>query len=449
MDARILLVSLITAAVLGFGTALCPVPAVAGPDDSPAPAPGPPITSLHGRAAAADSAALASALVPPPARVRLVLTPDAAGRPRPPQELAGVGFEKHSWPEHHDFRSWARYNRVEGLSLHAGFRRPLERRTSLPAYQAELGYAFSAERSQYRIGFEQPVAPLNKVTLGAEGYRLFRPFFYQEETVSSEENTASALFLHRDYWDWYEAEGLRAFVGLRPSPFLALEAGIRTQDESPLANRADWSVFRQTEDFTPNPLIPAGRYRAWEAALTFDSRPRNGRGGPAPRAAWGALEHWARLSWERAGADLGGDADLWRATADIRAYYRLTARQQLAARVLAGTGRSEDGVLPVHRRFALGGLGTLRGHNYRSVTGNHVALGNLEYGFGVGRHGWLLFFVDAGSAWDRGALFDRKVSVDAGTGFRLGDDGLTLLLARPVNESGAEAKVYLRLKESF
>lgn len=445
MNARTLLV--VTIAVLGAG-------AVPTPGDSPAAAT-PSVSAVAPDSTAAvapDSTAadtLAAPLTAPPPRVRLVLTPNAGEKPTEPRELSGTGFERHTWDRDHDLRTWARYNRVEGLALFAGIRRPLERRTFLPSYHAELGYAFSAERAQYRIGFEQPVAPLNKITVGAEGYRLFDPFFYQEETVSAEENTASALFLHRDYWDWYEAEGMRAFVGLRPSPFLSLEAGVRTQDERALHNRADWSVFRQTEDFTVNPLIPSGRYRAWEASLTFDSRPRNDRGDTAPRAVWGGLEHWVRLSWERAGADLGGDANLWRATADLRAYYRLSARQQLAVRILGGTGRSEDGVLPVHRRFALGGLGTLRGHNYRSLTGDHVALANLEYGFGMGRHGWLLFFVDAGSAWDRGALFDRKVSVDAGTGFRLGDEGLTLLLARPVNESGAEAKAYIRLKESF
>jgi hypothetical protein len=408
--------------------------------------------NLKAAAAGRDSTTAApSPAAPPPApagRVRLDLTPlspDREGdrifipaRKGAREELSLIGPR--------DFRAWGRYNRVEGLAVLAELERSLSREDFLPRVLGGFGYAFAARRSQYRLEVEQPVLPRHRVTLGMGAFRSFRPFVYQDEALSSAENSASAFFLHRDYWDWYETEGLRAFVGVYPSPFLSLSFGVVREDESALVNHADWSVFRQTEDFPVNASIVEGQLRAYEVASTFDTRPR---GDGRARPAWGAVEHYLRVSWQRADAGLGGDYDLWRASADLRNYFRISARQSLATRVLAATGRNGSGVLPPQYRFALGGLGTLRGHLYRDLHGDHAALANVEYSFDLGGRSRVLVFFDAGTAWDDGTLTDQRIPIDVGTGYRFGQDGITLLLAQTVNESHADPKIYLRLRESF
>ena len=45
-----------------------------------------------------------------------------------------------------------------------------------------------------------------------------------------------------------------------------------------------------------------------------------------------------------------------------------------------------------------GGLGTLRGHNYRDLGGDNLALVNLEYSFDLGGKNRVLVFVDSGTA---------------------------------------------------
>ena len=91
----------------------------------------------------------------------------------------------------------------------------------------------------------------------------------------------------------------------------------------------------------------------------------------------------------------------------------------------------------------------MRGHGFRELRGDKVALANLEYNFAVGSLGWAVFFLDSGVAWDQGAFSDQHIPVDAGAGIRFGDEGLTVLVARTVNRADAEAKLYFRLKESF
>ncbi len=448
-------------ALLVLGGLAAPVSAVRAAETGTAPAAPADTTAVP---AAADST-----LPPLSQRVRLSFYPEAGaagGEEIRPRERSGrITLEDHwDWrnPDGAGFHSRASYDRVQGISLAAGLRRPLVRGDWLPAWHASLGYGFSSHRGTYELGFEQPVAPREKVTAGVDAYRRLAAFFYGDEVIGDGENSASAFFLHRDYRDWYEAEGGRAFVGLHPSPFFTLTAGLTSRTESAAAANTDWSLFRQSWDFRPDPPAASGDYRAFDATLAYDSRPRKGvwaDSDPAPRSSWGAVEHWYRIEWERAGAGLGGDFDLWRATADLRTYYRLSARQTLSTRVLAGSGEASawslgsgpvvSGVLPPQRRYAIGGMGTLRGHEYRSLAGDHVALANLEYAFHVARTDAALVFVDAGTAWDRGGLADQFIPVDGGAGFRLGEDGVTFLLGKSLNRSGSGVKAFVRFQHSF
>jgi outer membrane protein assembly factor BamA len=337
---------------------------------------------------------------------------------------------------------------VEGPAIEARLYRRLARRDRFPAYRARVGYAFSAERGQYGLEVEQPLVRGHRVSIGGGVYRSFLPFFYAEEAVSSFENSASALFFHRDYWDWYEAEGFRALTTLRASSQVAVRLGYTREDERALSNHADWSVFRQAADFETNPSIPEGTYRGLDASVDWDTRPRYEDDVLASRGSWDRVETWVRASWERGNGGLGGDFDLWKATADLRAYVRLSRRGTLSARVLAGAGDAHGGTLPPQRRYAIGGLGTLHGHRFRSLEGDRVALVTVEVARAVVKHTSALFFTEAGTAWDEGSLFDRKIGVDAGAGIRFGG-ALTLLAARTVNDDDAETRVHFRVRGGF
>jgi hypothetical protein len=389
---------------------------------------------------------------PPSGRVRLDLTPESSAVP-PNADIninsdMDLDMEARYKNGDHDFTAWGRYNRVEGVAIFAALRRKITHRDFYPGYKAELGFGFAEDRGQYLLGFEQPIAPRGKVTLGADGYRSNLTFFYSKETLSSGENTASGFFLHKDYWDWFQAEGLRGYFGFYPSPFFSIDVGITEQDETSLHNTTDWSLFNQTADFVSNPQIKEGQLRAFNAFAAYDSRPTDWRGKMRPRSAWGGVEYWYRAGWERADGGLGGDFDFWRITADLRTYFRVSSRQVIATRIFAGTGEDSSGLLPPQRRFFLGGLGTLRGQNYRSAQGDNAVMANVEYGFALTRRGKAeaLFFIDSGVAWDEGSLSRQFIPVDVGTGLRAGS--LTILLATQVNRS-SDAKVYIRFQESF
>jgi outer membrane protein assembly factor BamA len=110
-------------------------------------------------------------------------------------------------------------------------------------------------------------------------------------------------------------------------------------------------------------------------------------------------------------------------------------------RVLLGLG--SDG-LPAQRRFALGGMGTLRGRELRQVSGDNMALVTAEYSFEPGSP-WpaLALFYDGGSAWSSGVTGRGWLS-DVGVGLVWPGGGRRLArldVALPLNDPGSERKL--------
>ena len=347
--------------------------------------------------------------------------------------------------------SWLRYNRVEGFTLALRFDRALDGTGFAPSWAVGLGLATAADKGVWEAAVEQPLLRNQKLTLGLEGYRYFDSFTYGDDIIGNGENTASSLFLGKDYRDWYEAEGGSVWLGLRTSPFFFARFGYTARDESAAPVNATWSLFNNSDPTRPNPRATEGQWRAWDAQVTYDSRPRRKRSGDLHRrSTWGWIEYYARGFGETGGGGLGGDFDAWRLGFDGRTYLRLTPDQDLTLRILAATGENRaGGPLDPQRAYALGGIGTMRGHDFRSLVGDHAALANLVYAFHVFGASQALVTVDAGTAWSEGSLFDQKIGVDVGGGLQLGESGISALVAKTVNRSGSDVKLVIRLQSAF
>jgi outer membrane protein assembly factor BamA len=60
----------------------------------------------------------------------------------------------------------------------------------------------------------------------------------------------------------------------------------------------------------------------------------------------------------------------------MRAYVPLSPRQSVVGRLLLGWS---GGTLPIERRFAVGGIGTVHGYRFKEAVGEQMALINAEY----------------------------------------------------------------------
>lgn len=140
--------------------------------------------------------------------------------------------------------------------------------------------------------------------------------------------------------------------------------------------------------------------------------------------------------------------------ADIRNYWRISRRYQIALRLLGGASFGPDA-----QHFYLGGPNTLHGYDYDQFYGTRMALANFEMRFPLvdrlemafpplsfyGIRG--AFFLDAGAAWDRNEMFkpfersdysllklkDLKASLGVGTRINLYPFLIRLDLAWPTD----------------
>ena len=144
-----------------------------------------------------------------------------------------------------------------------------------------------------------------------------------------------------------------------------------------------WSVFGDKDGFRANfssvdsasraagiMAIDTSTNYAWHTSLEYDTRNEDD---PFYRSSWRA-----RGSVEWSNPDLDSDFDYTRYRVSVVRYQRLNRRLMAIVRGLYG---GSDGVLPMHKQFYLGGLGTLHGYEHKEYSGQNFWLAGVEYRF--------------------------------------------------------------------
>jgi hypothetical protein len=362
---------------------------------------------------------------------------------REPRRYRSVGFGHR----HFDVGGSLTFNRVDGTSL---WLKPRYRGVDdwTPEINAQFGYGWESERFTTEIDFAQPVVRGRLAFIGL--HLLDGTAFDNQSEVGLGENTMAALFFKHDFNDYYDVRGVEPYLRVHLPGRTTVRVAYASEDYRSLTAQTQWSVFTAGRDrFRPNPQLfllddptgrgGEGRLNAMRLDLVSDTR----------RARHvGTVGLYAR-SFLEVGA---GDFDYTRLIGDGRAYVRLGRPVHLAVRVKGG-GRVGGDAIPSQKLFYLGGLGTVRGHAYRSLYGDRHVLANIEYTFLFDRlnHGAVLFY-DAGTAWnsDHSRLADSDMLQAVGIGFKSSNDDFQINFAKPIgaaSEDGIETTV--RLNRTF
>jgi hypothetical protein len=328
-----------------------------------------------------------------------------------------------------------RYNRVDGPAPTVGL--CVERgEDPEPLILVAYTHAFSRERGLFEARIDEGLGARPLVALGGRVYR--RTASEDEWIVGEMENTLFALFARADYRDYYEAEGGRAHLGINPGRDFGLRLEVRAEEQRPLRTRTRVSAFGKEDTFQPNPPIERGNDRAWMLTARF---------GPAKLPPRGGTQ--GDLSWERSGDPLTSDFDYGRLRASAHTLQRLGPRLDFRARAFLGSTR--EGALPPQKVWHLGGIGTLRGHEYKEFSGDQFFLLNAEQYCRVRKKSVYLFaFLDCGAAWFGSGNLDRqKPALDGGVGLRLAEGPISFHVAKDLRESGSPVLIGVRLGGSF
>jgi len=327
-----------------------------------------------------------------------------------------------------------RYNRVDGPAVTLGAAFPPGRGVA-PVLFAEGTYAYSRDRGLFEGGFTAPFGDRPLITVGGSGYR--RTATEDDWIVPEGENTIFALVARTDYRDYYEAEGGQGYVAWAPGSDFELRAGGRVEEERSLSTRTRVSLTGRHPVFRPNPPIQEGELQALTLHARIGPREIPVRGGTSGEALY-----------ERAGDPLHGDFQYGFLLGSVRHQARLAPALELRARLVAGS--TLTGSLPAQKLWSTGGIGTLRGHDYKVFTGDQFFVMNAELYRRARKNLWAFTFLDAGTAWfGRDNLSRQRPALDAGLGLRIADGPAAITVGKNLRDSGSKPLVGVRLGGSF
>ena len=341
------------------------------------------------------------------------------------------------------------YNRVDGLAVFGKYTLS-DADSVLPSVHFGAGYAFEAERWRYDVGVNQRFFDKWSFAFGGS---FFRQTSSDDHWLSPNcEPSLLAILAAEDPLDYYEEEGGRAYLAFYPGYYNELGISyrfseLRWMDHHPKL----WSVFGWDKEFRRNfSSVPdstltdrkdefnskLGQIRAWYTLDTRNDIEDTDNG-------W-----WVNLEYLSAGAKLKGDHTFDRFTAEVRRYQPVTYRQNINARIKYGTsGRA----LPLFREFYLGGMRTVRGLDHKSLRGEQMILGNLEYVLYFPRRSFetaLLF--DVGKVVGRNDDIFSDGDFHSSIGVRFGlEDGINIEVARSLDESDTSLKLWVLFQRSF
>ncbi len=340
------------------------------------------------------------------------------------------------------------YDRVDQIAVKSGL--SYSNRAELhPDLSLEGGYSFGRERWLYDVDMAQPLFGSEILDLGATAYR--RTDTPDRHRMGDLENSLATFFFREDWRDYHEAEG----VAVRAQAYLAwwtdLAISWKDEDHRAVEKTTNWGLFGGEKRMRENPAVDEGKLRALKAAWTLDTRNSN------ENATSG---FYVTGSWEQAGGELGGDFEFKRAIADVRRYMKLSPGHHLAVRITGGTIEEaqrggESGKLtgfeaiPVQERFYLGGVGTMRATQFKSIPGDRMLLGNAEVRVDVSDDFQVAIFTDVGDAWVA-AERDPRLHTDAGVGFQDADGSFRVNFAKKLDR-GDDDSIFVtaRIRQMF
>jgi outer membrane protein assembly factor BamA len=325
-------------------------------------------------------------------------------------------------------------------------------------------YKFASERAGWSLGFERPVFARTRVFVGAELHDLTASD--DQWQLSSLEASLAAVTARRSFRDYYRREGVQLNGAVRVHPHVEAVFAWRNEHNHPLRNESDFSVWNDDERFRPNTQAADGllnaivvgasvdgqgfdresleaSYRRHQLDTPFGEPLGDLERGSTPAPMW-------RIDWTTEIADrsaLGGDFDFSRHIVTGRARLALSEYQVVAARAIGGWS---GGVLPPQRQFAIGGIGSVHGYDFKAQTGDSLALFNVEYE--IGWRGGLkgVGFFDAGRVTNSMALDPRAATPWlTGVGFGVGVSNCRVEFGYRTDAVPSSLQVFVRLNRSF
>jgi outer membrane protein insertion porin family len=338
-----------------------------------------------------------------------------------------------------------RYNRVEGLTILASMDYA-DRAGTHPRVELEGGYAFTLKRWEYDFSINHrffdnwsPYIDVGMFQLAESSDRWI---------LTENENSFAAAILKEDFYDFYWKRGIYGEIGVAYNDELRLGACYTAARITNLERTAEAAIFGGKKKFRENwstvldePAAIAGvdgDLKELELKAEYDIR--DFKEDPSSGI-------FANLVFRKALDSDSGEFEYQATEAEFKYYLPVASDQTLFFRVRGGYS---DDDLPLFRRYFIGGIGSLRGYEYKEFEGNRYMLFNADYiwrffdsSFGAG-----IFFDTGKAAFSEDRFSSESLKSNIGFAFLIGDD-IRINLAQRLDDTGKSPVLSVRGKILF
>jgi outer membrane protein assembly factor BamA len=362
---------------------------------------------------------------------------------------AGDVFEVEVWKNSHfNPTGDIYYNRVDGLLVYMGVQYRAEKALH-PRFDAVVGWPSARGDSYYQIDIEQPFHDQDSFAFGVNLYDRSAWSLEDTEWITDFGNNIQAFFAREDDRDYFRQDGVTVYATHKLSDELRIRAEFQNHELTSLSeSQSVWSMFGKGNDWRENPPLERGVLQSAEEfegrmsnivlSAEYDSRNEDMTTG------W-----WVRGISENGITGASGDYEFKKHTLEGRKLFPITSTQTLE--IYGQWGISSGTDFPSHKLYHLGGLGNLRGYDYKQFTGKEIVFGRAEYRVQISKPMQMLYFVESGQvSYSTTTPYSDDsdgFKHDAGLGFRIEapwDGWLGVDVARAMEEE-SEINVYFRL----
>ena len=266
------------------------------------------------------------------------------------------------------------YNRVEGLPILVGpsfGHRSGQTRFELEAlgvFRTGDDLQWNSQTVGHNLKTELSYGRSASAAIGGKLFDVVDPV--EQWQLSDVEVGLASFFLHRDFRDYYNRHGGSGYVRLALNRSVSLTGSLSDERWAARETFDPFTLFRNGQDWRPNPAMDEGRFHVTNATLRVDTRsdeedPRSGwditadyEYGTGNTTAFGPTSPGVR------DPSPDGATSYTRGFLDLRRYNRVSPEGQLNLRVVAGGWLNGD-ELPLQRRFSVGGPGAIDGYPFR------------------------------------------------------------------------------------
>ena len=312
----------------------------------------------------------------------------------------------------------ARFNRVEGFTP-LGQMEYRDDKHNMPYIGINGGYAFTLKKWEYDVfaghSYDAMVSPFID-------FHMFKDAKSSDEWIlTEEENTFAGIFLKEDFYDFYWRRGLSIEGGVEYDDKLKLSAKYTGAKIDTVSRTAAKALFGGDKIFGENwsTIYPdsetvsgySGDLKELNIGASYDLRDDD------RHPSSGLL---ASINLIKSLDSDTTDFEYEMANAELKYYWPVAVDQTLYLRLRGGYSDSD---LPLFKRYFLGGIGSIRGYDYKEFEGNRYMLFNAEYlwYFYNSDFGASIFF-DGGKTGFSGSEFESAdLNTSVGVALLIGD----------------------------